>query len=156
MSDDILSSTSASTGAGSPEVIGFYDADTGSCQYICICPETRHAALIDVVQTLDPKSFSTGVAPAQWALDRIADRGLQLEWILDTHPHADHLMAGAWLKDQTGAPTGIGEKVREIAELWRRYYNAPHAFPVDPHFDRLFADGDRWRSCCRRVIRWAP
>lgn len=54
-------------------------------------------------------------------------------------------MASAWLKEQTGAPTGIGEKVHQIAELWRGYYNAPHAFPVDPHFDRLFADGDTFR-----------
>ncbi|MGK7754733.1 MULTISPECIES: MBL fold metallo-hydrolase [unclassified Roseovarius] len=145
MSDDILSKISASNGAGSPKVIGFYDEETGSCQYICICPETRHAALIDVVQTLDPKSFSTGFAPAKWALDYIAERGLELEWILDTHPHADHLMAGAWLKEQTGAPTGIGEKVRDIAALWRDYYNMPDAFPVDPHFDRLFAEGETFK-----------
>lgn len=145
MAEDILSKTSPPNNAGSPEVVGFYDADTGSCQYICICPETRKAALIDVVQTLDPQSFATGFAPAQWALEYVKEHDLTLEWILDTHPHADHLMAGAWLKEQTGAPTGIGEKVREIAVLWRGYYNLPDAFPIDGHFDRLFADGDTFK-----------
>lgn len=145
MGDGILSRISPSNGPGSPEVIGFHDADTGSCQYICICPETQRAALIDVVQTLDPKSFATGFDPAEWALETIARRGLELEWILDTHPHADHLMAGAWLKDRTGARTGIGERVQDIAALWRDFYNRPHDFPVVPHFDRLFADGQRFR-----------
>lgn len=54
-------------------------------------------------------------------------------------------MAAAWLKEQTGIPMAIGEKVRDIAALWREIYNAPEAFPIDPHFDRLFADGDTFR-----------
>jgi len=62
--------------------------------------------------------------------------------VLDTHPHADHVMASARLKERIGAPNAIGEKVREIADLWRDYYNTPHAFDPDRDFDRLFADGD--------------
>ena len=143
--DDMLFKVSESRGAGSPTVVGFYEADTGSCQYICIDEETRKCALIDVVQRFDPKSFATDFSHAQWALDYIADNGLELEWILDTHPHADHFIAANWLKDQTGAPTAIGEKVREIAVLWREYYNLPDAFPIDPHFDRLFADRESFK-----------
>ncbi|SEQ54345.1 Glyoxylase, beta-lactamase superfamily II [Loktanella sp. DSM 29012] len=145
MPTDIYSKTSASRGPGSPTVVGFHEPDTGSCQYICIDDATGKCALIDVVQQFDPKSFGTRFDHAQWALDYIADHGLTLEWILDTHPHADHFIAAAWLKDKTGVQTAIGEKVRDIAVLWRDYYNLPDAFPIDPHFDHLFAEGDTFR-----------
>lgn len=145
MTREIFHKISASHGAGSPRVVGFYEPDTGSCQYICIDEATSKCALIDVVQQFDPRSFATRLNHAQWALDYVAREGLELEWILDTHPHADHFMASAWLKKQTGVPVAIGEKTREIATLWRDIYNMPGAFPVDPDFDRLFADGDSFR-----------
>ena len=135
---------SESSGPGSPRVAGFHEPDTGSIQYVAACPATARAALIDVVQGLDPKSFATGMAPAEEVLDWVRGEGLTVEWVLDTHPHADHLMASAWLKAQTGAPNAIGEKVREIAALWRDLYHMPDLDPV-PHFDRLFADGDTFR-----------
>ncbi|SEM75906.1 MBL fold metallo-hydrolase [Palleronia pelagia] len=138
----ILWKDSPSRGPGSPRVVGFYEPDTGSCQYICIDPATRKAALIDVVLNFDPKAARTSTTHAQWALDFIAREGLELEWILDTHPHADHFMAGAWLKSQTGVRQAIGVKVKEIAELWRDLYNMPQAFDPDNDFDHLFADGD--------------
>ena len=137
-------STSASRGHGSPEVVGFYDAASGSCQYICIDPATRKCALIDVVRDFNPARARISTEAADWALDWIEGEGLTLEWILDTHPHADHLMA-ADLKQKTGAPSAIGEKVREIAGLWRDYYHTPDAFDPDADFDRLFADGDTFR-----------
>ena len=62
--------------------------------------------------------------------------------ILDTHPHADHMTAAAWLKDQTGAPTAIGQKVTDIAAIWRDLYNLPGAFDPARDFDRLFAEGE--------------
>ena len=135
---------SESSGPGSPRVAGFHEPDTGSIQYVAACPATARAALIDVVQGLDPKSFATGMAPAEEVLDWVLGEGLTVEWVLDTHPHADHLMASAWLKAQTGAPNAIGEKVREIAALWRDLYHMPDLDPV-PHFDRLFADGETFR-----------
>ena len=135
---------SESSGPGSPRVAGFHEPDTGSIQYVAACPATARAALIDVVQGLDPKSFATGMAPAEEVLDWVRGEGLTVEWVIDTHPHADHLMASAWLKAQTGAPNAIGEKVREIAALWRDLYHMPDLDPV-PHFDRLFADGETFR-----------
>ncbi len=135
-------SISASNGPGSPRVVGFYDEPTGSCQYICIDEATRACALIDVVLNFDPASASTSTECARWAIDYIEKEGLELKWILDTHPHADHLMASAWLKEKTGKPAAIGEKVRDIAELWRDLYHMPDAFDPDSDFDRLFADGD--------------
>ncbi len=132
---------SESRGEGSPRVAGFYDADTGSIQYVAVCPGTKQAALIDVVQGFDPAAAATDMTPAQEVLDWVASEGLTVAWVLDTHPHADHFMASSWLKDRTGAPNGIGEKVREIADLWRTLYNLPDLDP-EPHFDNLWADGD--------------
>lgn len=136
---------SPSRGSNSPKVVGFYEPDTGSCQYICIDEETRKAALIDIVQQFDPSSATTTFDHAQWALDYLEQEGLELEWILDTHPHADHLMAATWLKEKTGKPVAIGEKVKEIAVLWRDLYNMPEAFDAERDFDRLFADGDTFK-----------
>jgi glyoxylase-like metal-dependent hydrolase (beta-lactamase superfamily II) len=132
---------SESTGPHSPRVAGFYEPDSGSIQYVAVCDATKKAALIDVVQGYHPASAATDMTPAQEVLDWVKAEGLEVEWVLDTHPHADHLMASAWLKEQTGAPNGIGEKVTDIASLWRDLYHTSTLDPV-PHFDRLFADGD--------------
>ncbi|WP_417526010.1 MBL fold metallo-hydrolase [Marinovum sp.] len=136
---------SPSRGKGSPDVIGFYEPDTGSCQYICIDPATKKAALIDIVQEFDPENASTRFDSAEWALKQIKEREMSLEWILDTHPHADHLMAAYFLAQKTGAPMAIGDKVHEIAELWADLYNLPDAFHPERDFDRLFADGETFK-----------
>ena len=140
-----LSQTSPSNGAGSPEVTGFYDADTGSIQYLVADPETKDAALIDVVMSFDPASAATDTTSADAILRHARAAGYRITWVLDTHPHADHLMASSYLKEQTGAPNAIGEKVTGIAELWRDYYHLPDAFDPQADFDRLFADGDSFR-----------
>lgn len=141
----MLRKASPSTGEGSPDVMGFYEEPTGSIQYVMSDPETKKAALIDVVLGFDPASGATNTDAAEEILDWVRNEGLEVEWVLDTHPHADHLMASAWLKEQTGAPNAIGEKCKEIAELWRDFYNMPDAFDVEADFNRLFADGDRFK-----------
>jgi glyoxylase-like metal-dependent hydrolase (beta-lactamase superfamily II) len=133
---------SPSKGEGSPDVWGIYEADSGSIQYVCACPKTRRAALIDIVLNFAPANARTSTESAEEVLDLVRREGLKVEWILDTHPHADHLMAASWLKARLGVPMAIGEKVREIAGLWRRLYNLSEAFHPDRDFDRLFADGD--------------
>jgi len=135
---------SKSTSPGSPRVAGFYEPDTGSIQYIAVCEATKKAALIDVVQGFDPAEAATDMAPAREVLDWVRAEELTVEWVLDTHPHADHLMASAWLKDQTEAPNAIGEKVLNIAMLWRDLYHMPDLDP-EPHFDRFWADGDTFK-----------
>lgn len=134
--------TSPSTGPKSPQVTGFYDGDTGSIMYVAADPATKQAALIDVVLDFDPAHARTRTDSAQEVLDFVKAEGLTVQWVLDTHPHADHMMASAWLKDQTGAPNAIGAKTRDIAALWAKFYNMPDAFDVDRDFDRLFADGE--------------
>ena len=135
---------SASRGAGSADVWGVYEPDTGSIQYVCADPETGRAALIDTVWNFDPKSAATSTDAMDAVLSLVEREGLDVEWILDTHPHADHLMASAQLRERLGAPTAIGARVREIAALWRDYYNTPGAFDPDRDFDRLFEEGDRF------------
>jgi glyoxylase-like metal-dependent hydrolase (beta-lactamase superfamily II) len=139
---DPLIRHSPSTGPGSAEVWGVYDEPTGSVQYVAACPATRKAALIDVVRGLDPSCLATDTTSMDAVLALVAREGLTVEHVLDTHPHADHLMASSLLRERTGAPNAIGAKVREIAALWRGLYNAPDAFDVERDFDRLLEDGD--------------
>lgn len=125
-----------------PEVTGFFDPRTWSIQYVVADPETGKCAIIDPVLDYDEKSGSTATHHADEILRFIADKGHEVEWILDTHPHADHFSAAHYLKEKTGAPTAIGEKVTEVQKLWKGFYNWPD-FPADgSQWDRLFADGD--------------
>lgn len=136
---------SPSTGSKSPDVWGIYEADTGSIQYIVADPATRQAALIDVVQNFDPRSARTDFSSADQVLALVDEHNLQVQWVLDTHPHADHMMASYYLKEKTGAPNAIGEKVNQIAKLWSDYYNLPDAFSPNEDFDYLFNEGDGFK-----------
>ena len=138
----ITQQTSASRGPSSPQVTGFYEPDTGSIQYVASDPGTKKAAIIDAVWNFDPRNARTSTHSADEILRHVKELGLSVEWILDTHPHADHFMAGAYLKDRLGALQAIGEKVRDVAALWRALYHRAELFDVDSAFDRLLADGD--------------
>jgi glyoxylase-like metal-dependent hydrolase (beta-lactamase superfamily II) len=128
-----------------PEVTGFYDEATGSVQYVVADPITRRCAIIDPVLDFDPKSGATRTTSADRLLRHIEAHGLTLEWILDTHPHADHFSAAGYLRDVTGAPTAIGERVTEVQNIWKKLYNLPETFPTDgSQWDHLFADGERF------------
>jgi glyoxylase-like metal-dependent hydrolase (beta-lactamase superfamily II) len=138
-------SLSRSRGANSPDVAGFYEPDTGSIQYVVSCPRSKKAAIVDAVWNFDAKHARTDTQSADEILKYVEERGLSVDWVLDTHPHADHFTAAAYLKDKLGCPQAIGEKVHDVAMLWRGFYNEPTAFDVDAAFDRLFADGDTFR-----------
>lgn len=128
-----------------PEITGFYDQPSGSIQYVVADPGTAKCAIIDPVLDYDEKSGTTATFHADNILNFIAERNYEVEWILDTHPHADHFTASAYLKHRTGAATAIGEKVTEVQQLWKGFYNWPD-FPADgSQWDRLFADGERFR-----------
>ena len=136
---------SASRGPGSPDVWGIYEPDTGSIQYICADPATKKAALIDIVWNFDPKNYRFSTESMDQVLAFVREHGLTVEWVLDTHPHADHVMASAHLRERTGAPNAIGDKVNDIAKLWAEIYNLPDAFDPARDFDRLFAEGETFR-----------
>jgi glyoxylase-like metal-dependent hydrolase (beta-lactamase superfamily II) len=128
------------------EVTGFYDPATFSIQYVLTDPATRHCAVIDPILDFDPKSGGTRTGSADLLLRHIERNGLTLEWILDTHPHADHFSAAAYLKERTGARTAIGARVIEVQKLWKVIYNLPDTFRTDgSQWDKLFSHGDRFR-----------
>lgn len=129
-----------------PVIKGFFEPRTCSIQYVVADPETKRCAIIDPVLDFEPKSGATATHSADELLAYIDQQGYRLEWILDTHPHADHFSAAGYLKNRTGAPTAIGEKVVEVQKLWKAFYNWPDSFQTDgSQWDRLFADGDRFR-----------
>ena len=128
-----------------PEVTGFYDEATGSVQYVAADPITRRCAIIDPALDFDPMTGATRTTSADRLLRHIEAQGLTLEWILDTHPHADHFSAAGYLRDVTGAPTAIGERVTEVQKIWKKLYNLSETFPTDgSQWDHLFADGERF------------
>lgn len=127
------------------DVKGFHEPRTGSVQYVVSDPRTRKCAIIDPVLDFDEKSGSTATRSADAILNYIAAKELTVEWILDTHPHADHFSAAQYLKQKTGAPTAIGERVTDVQRLWKDIYNWPE-LPVDgSQWDRLFAEGDEFK-----------
>ena len=136
---------SPSTGAGSPEVAGFFDPRTFSIQYVVSDPATGKCAIIDPVHDFDEKSGATATHHADELLAYVEEKGLEVEWVLDTHPHADHFSAARYLKEKTGAPTAIGEKVVEVQKLWKKIYHWPDLRADGSQWDRLFADGDTFR-----------
>ncbi len=125
-----------------PDVAAFYDAATGSIQYVVADPETGKCAVIDPVLDFDQKSGSTATTNADAILDHVAKQGLSVEWILDTHPHADHFSAARYLRGRTGAPTAIGEHVKSVQQIWKQIYNWPDFICDGSQWDRLFRDGD--------------
>ncbi|GJE02974.1 MBL fold metallo-hydrolase [Methylobacterium isbiliense] len=127
-----------------PIVAGFFEKRTFSVQYVVADPETKRCAIVDPVLDFDPKSGATATQSADALLEHIGREGYTLAWILDTHPHADHFSAAGYLKDKTGAPTAIGEKVVEVQKLWKRLYNLSAFSPDGSQWDRLFADGERF------------
>lgn len=127
-----------------PQVTGFHDARTCSIQYVAADPETGQCAIIDPVLDFDEKSGSVATENADAIRAFVAGQRLTVAWILDTHPHADHLTAAAYLKEKTGAPIAIGERVVEMQRLWAAIYNLPALSTGGAAWDRLFADGDRF------------
>ena len=120
---------------------GFYDERTFSIQYVAACPETKRCAIIDPVLDFDEKSGETATRSADTILAYVADQGLAVDWILDTHPHADHFSAAAYLKAKTGAPTAIGAHIVDVQTLWKQIYLLPDLACDGSQWDKLFVEG---------------
>ncbi len=126
-----------------PDVTGFYHEETGSIAYLVADPATNYAAIIDPVLDFDRNSGRVWTEAADEILAAVSSRGLTVDWVLDTHPHADHFSAVAYLKGKLGAPMAIGEKVADVQKLWAQIYNLP-PYSLD-WWDRMFRHGDTFR-----------
>jgi glyoxylase-like metal-dependent hydrolase (beta-lactamase superfamily II) len=126
-----------------PTIQSFFHEPTFTVSYLVIDPDSRKAAIIDPVLDFDPKSGRTGHKSADGILATAAAGGIEIVWILETHVHADHLSAAAYLTEKTSARTGIGAAVSEVQRHFKPLFNATDLEPDGRQFDRLFADGDR-------------
>lgn len=126
-----------------PQVQGFFDPDTATISYVVSDPESGQCALIDSVLDFDPKSGRTSTQSADRLVNAVRDQGLQVQWILETHVHADHLSAAPYLQQQLGGKLAIGAHVDRVQDRFAAVFNAGDDFARDgSQFDRLFADGD--------------
>ena len=128
------------------QVQAFHDPATHTISYLVWCLATRHAAVIDPVLDFDFKSGRTGTASADAMRAVITQQGLTVDWILETHAHADHLSGARYLQQQVGGRIAIGARIREVQATFRKLYNLEREFlPDGSQFDHLFADGEVFR-----------
>jgi glyoxylase-like metal-dependent hydrolase (beta-lactamase superfamily II) len=121
----------------------FYDETTGTLSYVVWDDATRAAAVIDSVLGYSTASGRTDTAPADVVVDFLRQRDLDLEWILETHAHADHVTGAQYVKSQLGGTVAIGEGIRAVQAHFGPVFNLGGDFAADGRdFDRLFADGD--------------
>ena len=121
----------------------FYDEPTGTLSYVVSDPEGEAAAIVDPVLGYSTVSGRTDPAPADELIDYIRERDLSLEWILETHAHADHLSGAQYLKSKLGGKVAIGRGIREVQAHFGPVFNPGGEFAADgSEFDHLLADGD--------------
>jgi glyoxylase-like metal-dependent hydrolase (beta-lactamase superfamily II) len=121
----------------------FFDDKTGTVTYVVADPATRCAAVVDPVLDFDYPAGRTGTVQADRVLDHLRKQGLQVQWILETHAHADHLSAAGYLQERVGGRIAIGERIREVQAIFKKLYHLQQGFPPDgSQFDHLFKDGE--------------
>lgn len=124
-----------------PDVITFFDEATFTASHLVIDLSTKKAAIIDPVLDFDPASGRTKTTSADKIVTHVRKNDLDVEWILETHVHADHITAAPYLKEQLGGKTGIGDHVSIIQKTFGEVFNAEDAFQRDgSQFDVLFSD----------------
>ena len=125
--------------AAKPEVTGFFDPNTYSIQYVVADPDTKYCAIIDPILDFDDRSGTVSTDSADRIVDFVRANGLQIQWLLDTHPHADHFSAANYLKQKTGAPTAIGNRVTDVQKIWKEIYDLEDLSTDGSQWDKLFA-----------------
>jgi len=126
-----------------PHVQAFFDEATNTVTYVVRDPQGTACAVVDSVLDFDYASGRTDTRAADAVVAYIEAEGLQLQWVLETHVHADHLSAAPYLQERLGGQLGIGERITLVQETFGKVFNEGTRFARDgSQFDRLFADGD--------------
>ncbi len=123
----------------------FFDEPTFTVSYVVSDPETGKAAIIDSVLDYDPASGRTATTAADKIIAYVQDQSLTIEWLLETHAHADHLSAAPYLKNKLGGKIAISRSILTVQETFGQLFNLNDSFPRNgTQFDHLFADGDQF------------
>ena len=121
----------------------FFDPTTSTVTHVLADPESKRAAIIDAVLDYDPKASHTSTTSADALIDWVRSEGLAVDWLLETHAHADHLSAAPYLQQQLGGQIAIGAHIRDVQSVFKRLFN-DDGIPTDgTPFDHLLQDGER-------------
>ncbi|GGF48210.1 hypothetical protein GCM10011611_63270 [Aliidongia dinghuensis] len=126
-----------------PDITGFFDETTKTVSYLVADPETGAAAIIDPVLDFDPATGAASTVNADQIIDTVRQRHFEVQWLLETHIHADHLSAGAYLKERLGGQRAIGAGVRQVRATFADQFALDPDSPLE--FDHLFAPEEAFR-----------
>ncbi|MCO4838509.1 MBL fold metallo-hydrolase [Ascidiaceihabitans sp.] len=129
-----------------PDVSAFFDAQSNTISYVIKDPDSKSCAIIDAVMQFDYAAGRLSYESADEIIDFITSNGLHLEWIIETHVHADHLSGAPYIQGQLGGKIGIGEYIQEVQDTFGKVFNEGTEFQRDgSQFDKLFKDGDIYK-----------
>ncbi len=138
-----------------PEVIAFFDEPTNTFSYVVKDPSSNACAVVDSVMEIDYAAGRLSLVGAEKIIQHIRDNKLSLEWIIETHVHADHLSAAPYIQEALGGQIGIGANITVVQETFGKIFNAGTEFARDgSQFDKLFNDGDEYHvgnMLCRAI-----
>jgi glyoxylase-like metal-dependent hydrolase (beta-lactamase superfamily II) len=128
-----------------PDITAFFHEPTNTVAYVVADPEAKACAVVDSVLDFDMAAGRTATTHADGIVRHVREHGLTLDWILETHVHADHLSAAPYLRDTLGGRVGIGARITTVQHTFAEIYNAERGFARDgSQFDHLFEDGERF------------
>ena len=128
------------------EVKAFFDNDSNTVSYVVTDPATKKAAIIDPVMDFDYASGTISYDHADMIIEYATTQKLDVEWLIETHVHADHLSAAPYIQQKLGGKLGISDRISEVQKVFGKMFNAGTEFERDgSQFDQLFADGDRYK-----------
>ncbi|MEQ8435329.1 MAG: MBL fold metallo-hydrolase [Oceanicaulis sp.] len=131
--------------AATPDVKTFFDEETYTFSHVVSDPQTKRAAIVDSVLNYDPKSGRTAKTSADEIIAYVHEHGLTVDWILETHVHADHLSAAPYLKEKLGGKLAIGSNIKTVQDVFGKVFNAGTEFARDgSQFDHLFEDDEQF------------
>ena len=129
-----------------PEVKAFFDNDSNTVSYVVTDPATKKAAIIDSVMDFDYASGTISYDHADMIIEYVTTQKLDVEWLIETHVHADHLSAAPYIQQKLGGKLGISHRISEVQKVFGKMFNAGTEFERDgSQFDQLFADGDWYK-----------